>query len=462
MRTEIIAVGTELLLGQILNRNAQFLSQELAKIGVDCLYHTTVGDNRERIKQSLKLALNRVDIVISTGGLGPTPDDLTLESFAELLGVEMILDEKSLDHIKEFFYTRAGRDMPPSNRKQALRPITAKVLPNPDGTAPGVIWNVTEHCLNINGIEMEHELYVLDKNGKRHDYLWEGEGNIQSGYRPKFIITFPGVPRELKSMWSETALPFLRDLSEHHLLNATGQKQTLEYRELKFYGIGESSLAEKISDLLQQSDTTVAPLASDGECRLRIATKACNREIAIQKIQETEDIIRSRVGDFIYGVDRDTLESVVAQLLKTHCLTVSLAESCTGGLVSQRLTDIAGSSAYTSLNLITYSNQSKINMLGVKEASLETWGAVSEQVAQEMATGIQNLSGSDYGLAITGIAGPESPSTDKSVGLVYLALANKEGSIIDIECCNFGARQRSEIRYLASQAALNMLRLALL
>jgi nicotinamide-nucleotide amidase len=418
-----LSIGTELLLGQVLDTNSQFLAQELAQLGINCFFRSTVGDNKERIKQALEQALKRSDVVITTGGLGPTPDDLTTECIAELFGVDMDMDEAVVERIREFFKAR-GLEMPPSNAKQGLRPRGAEKLHNPAGTAPGIIWDVPRAQLKKIGVDADNCL----------------------------ILTFPGVPSELKRMWTETA---------QGLLRARFGAQLFWSCELKHYGIGESALAEKYRHLLDLENPTVAPYAGTGECRLRVTAKARTeaeaRALAAPVIAE----IRRDSAHLCYGEDDQTLESVVGSILAERQLKISLAESCTGGLVSKRLTDVAGSSKYIELNLVTYADEAKEKMLGVKASTLAQNGAVSAECAQEMAQGVRALMPCDIGVSVTGIAGPDGGTEAKPVGLVYLGLAASDfyfGRKLRIP----SALTRSEIRYRTASEALNMVRLYLL
>lgn len=422
---EILCIGTELLLGQILNTNAQFLSAELAAIGVNCFYQTTVGDNKARIIDSLKLALNRAQIVLITGGLGPTPDDLTTECVAETFGAEQVYDAAVMERIESFFRTR-GLVMPESNRKQALRPKGATILPNPRGTAPGIIWVLQEADLIAAGISQPT--------------------------KKRIIMTFPGVPSEMHAMWKTTASQFL--------IKEFGQT-VLWSRELKHYGIGESALAEKYADLLDLTNPTVAPYAGRGECRLRITASGATIQEAMKVAAPVIDKIMSGSGPLCYGTDDDTLESVVGRLLTQLNLRIAVAESCTGGLISKRLTDIEGSSAYVDMNLVTYADQAKEEMLGVSRKTLLEEGAVSEACAGEMADGMRKVSHADLSLAVTGIAGPGGGTVDKPVGLVYVALADdKTNKVMRLQ---FPAHlSRDEIRHRTASEALNMVRLYLL
>jgi len=422
---EIIAIGTEILLGQITDTNSRFMSAELAGLGIDCFFHTTVGDNRERIVDCIRMALSRSDLVLTTGGLGPTPDDLTMECIAEALGAPMVSDALVLAGIEEFFSSRHIA-MPDSNKKQALRPEGSRVLPNSAGTAPGIIWEIDSERLE--------------------------QAAIGSSRPRSIILTFPGVPHELVHMWHETAAPYLvKEFSGAAIFSV----------ELKHIGIGESTLAQKYEELLSGRNPTVAPYAGRGECRLRVTAKAPSLDEARVMVQPVADRIRQESGHLCYGQDDDTLESVVARLLVRAGLTVALAESCTGGLVSKRLTDVPGSSRFIGLNLVTYSNQAKMDALGVDPEILDKHGAVSPECARAMAEGARSLAGSDIGIGITGIAGPDGGTDEKPVGLVYLALSAKDGS--SQEELRLGARSsRTEIRYRTASAALNMLRLFLL
>jgi len=423
MKAEIIFIGTELLLGQVLNSNAVFLGRELAALGIDCYFETIVGDNKERIKASFQTALDRADLIITTGGLGPTSDDLTTECWAELFDEELVFDEAVFQKIKERF-ERANKSMVESNRKQAYRPKSSDTLPNPAGTAPGIIWDVSK-------------LYEAKR------------GHSQER---KLVMTFPGVPKELKAMWDTTAKKFLMSL------NASAER--LFWKELKFYGIGESALAERVQDLLDLTDPTVAPLAGRDECRLRIACKGLTHAEAEEKLERLETEIKARVGQFLYGYDDDTLESVLGELLKQNKQTLAVAESCTGGLLSERLTSVPGSSAYVNLNVITYSNNSKKQILEVSEEALNSFGAVSQVVALQMAKGIKKLAKSDWSIAITGIAGPDGGTAEKPVGSVYIAWVGE--GIEEVKLFQFGARKREDIRWSACQEALNGLRQHLL
>jgi nicotinamide-nucleotide amidase len=413
MTAEIICIGTELLLGEVLNSNAQFLAQELAKLGIPHYYQSVVGDNPDRIQQLLDIAGQRSQILLFTGGLGPTPDDLTTETLAHYFGAALVEEPEVWADI-EAKYQHRGIPPSPSNRKQALLPVGAQVLPNPTGTAPGMIWSP----------------------------------------RPGLtLLTFPGVPKELKRMWQDTAIPYLQG-------QGWGQEM-IHSRVLRFWGIPESALAEKVAPLLALTSPTVAPYAGNGESRLRISAKANSAEIAQTLIQPVEAQIRQLTGTDCYGADEDSLESVVGQLLQRAGQNLSVAESCTGGGLGARMTAIPGSSAYFMGGVIAYDNQVKVNLLGVDPTLLAEEGAVSAAVAEQMAAGVRERLQTTWGLSITGIAGPDGGSDSKPVGLVYIGLAGPTGNRSFMG--KFGDRRgRDWVRLMSASAALDHLRRALL
>lgn len=414
MSAEIICVGTELLLGDILNSNSQFIAQQLAQLGIPHYYQTVVGDNPERLKQVIEIATSRAEILIFTGGLGPTPDDLTCETIADFFGVPLVERADIIEDITNKFAQR-DRVMSPSNRKQALIPQGAEILPNPTGTAPGIIWQP----------------------------------------RPGLtIFTFPGVPSEMHRMWTDTAVPFLK---------SQGWGQEIIYsRSLRFWGIGESVLAEKVSAYFNLLNPTVAPYAGKGEVRLRISAKASNSQAAETLISPVEKQLREIAGLDYYGTDNDTLASVVGELLRSSGGTLSVAESCTGGGLGQLLTEIPGSSDYFRGGVIAYDNSVKVRLLGVNSEDLENFGAVSFKVAEQMAVGVKNSLNTTWGLSITGIAGPTGGTDTKPVGLVYIGLAGLEDKVINYECRFGSMRTRSVIQYLSASTALDKLRRILL
>jgi nicotinamide-nucleotide amidase len=410
MSAEIICVGTELLLGDILNSNSQYLAQQLAQLGIPHYYQTVVGDNADRLKQVIEIAISRAKILIFTGGLGPTPDDLTCETIADFFGVPLIERPEIITDISQKFAQR-GRVMTPTNRKQALIPQGADILPNPTGTAPGIIWQP----------------------------------------RPEItILTFPGVPSEMQRMWTETAVPFLKN---------QGWGQEIIYsRSLKFWGIGESALAEKVAPYFNLPNPTVAPYAGKGEVRLRISAKAATTTAAEALILPVEKQLIDIAGLDYYGADHDTLAGVVGQLLRLSRQTLSVAESCTGGTLGQMLTEISGSSDYFWGGVISYDNSVKVSLLGVNPKDIDQFGAVSSTVAEQMAMGVKTRLLTRWGLSITGIAGPTGGTDTKPVGLVYIGLAGPNNEVTSFEY-RFGTiRGRSLIRYVSANTALDLLR----
>jgi nicotinamide-nucleotide amidase len=411
---EIICVGTELLLGEILNSNAQFLAQELAKLGIPHFFQTVVGDNPVRIKQAIALACLRSQVVIFTGGLGPTPDDLTTEAIADFFETPLVEDPFVWAEIEQKYRMR-GLIASPSNRKQALRPTGAETLPNSTGTAPGILWQ------------------------PRPDLT---------------LMTFPGVPRELYAMWAETAVPFLQR-------QGWGKAQIYS-RNLRFSGIPESTLAEKVAPFLQQESPTVAPYASHGEARLRLSIRSTSQSAADQVLDPLEQQIQALCGLDYYGKDDDTLAIVVGRLLSQRGETASVAESCTGGGLGQKITDTPGSSTYFWGGVIAYDNRVKLQLLNVDANTLETQGAVSALVAEQMAVGIKTLLGTTWGISITGIAGPGGGSEEKPVGLVYVGLAGLDGIVTHKELRLGNGRGRDWIRDLSASHALDLMRRQLL
>lgn len=408
MNAEIVSVGTELLLGQITDTNATHICRRLAEIGIDVHFRSTVGDNWDRMTAVLRGALERAEVVIITGGLGPTSDDITREVIAQLTERPLELDSAAERRLREFFAARHP-GMPLSNLKQAMVPRGARLIPNDQGTAPGLL--------------VEHDGHV--------------------------IIALPGPPHEMQAMLNASVLSYLQERS------AEGGQIT-KSRVLRLCGIGESSATEQINDLLDsQTDPTIAPLASPGEVHLRITTKASDEAQADRKIAQVEEEIRKRLGRYIFGVDDQTLESVVGDLLREQGKTLAVAESCTGGLIGSRITDVPGSSDYFLADIVTYSNTAKIQLLDVSADTLQAKGAVSEEVACQMAVGVRQRVGADVGLAATGIAGPSGGTPDKPVGLVYIGIADDKG----VSCQRFqGFGSRAQIKYRASQAALDLLR----
>ncbi len=407
MNTEILCVGTELLLGDTVNTNASYICLKLAEVGIDCFYHSVVGDNSEKIKSGLDIALKRADLIIITGGLGPTDDDITMQSAADYFSKDLVFNEDAYQKVREFFESR-NRKVPQKAKKQAYFPEGAEIIPNFTGTAPGVFWK-------ING---------------------------------KILIILPGVPDELYKMWETSIQEKLRSFSDSVLIK----------RFLKFFGIPEGTVGEKIKDLMALENPTVAPLVSDGQVNVRIVAKAATVQQAESSIKNIEKQVLQRIGEFFWGYDNDSLEKVVGQALAQKKLSVSVAESCTGGLISSRLTDISGSSSYIKLNLTTYSNEAKINTLKVNPELIDKYGAVSEPVAREMAENVRKYSKTDIGLGVTGIAGPAGGTPEKPVGLVYIGLSDKDRAVVHRVNIN-PEFERKVVKHRASQYALNFLRL---
>lgn len=377
MKAEILAVGTELLMGQITNTNAQYISQKLNSIGIDVYYHSVVGDNSGRLKESLLNALNRCDLVIMTGGLGPTQDDLTKETVADVLEKKLVLHEESLERIKLFF-DRMKREMTDNNIKQAYLPEGCTVIENNNGTAPGCI---------------------VEKDAK-------------------IVVMLPGPPKEMKPMLDDTVIPYLEQKS--------GYKTVSKY--LRVFGIGESQLEDRIMDLVDaQKEVTIATYAKEGQVTVRLTTKCKTYEEAIFKIKPVEEEIAGRLGDNLYSTEDEELEYVASKLLIEHGITISLAESCTGGMIASRLTDVPGISKVFNRGIVSYSNEAKMENLSVSPETLEKYGAVSRQTAIEMAEGVRKTAKTDLGISVTGIAGPDGGTDQKPVGLVYVALADKSG-----------------------------------
>lgn len=377
MKAELVFVGTELLLGEILNTNAQFLSEKLALLGVDVYYQQTVGDNPDRLAGVLRQALERSDLVITSGGLGPTMDDITREIAAEVTGCPLAMNAELLGDLRAWF-ERRGRHMAENNARQCMVPQGATVLNNDRGTAPGLI--------------------VHADAGKA-------------------VVLLPGPPNELRPMFERQVVPYLTS-------RMGGSPLTLVSRVLRFIDIGESSMEDAIKDLMvQQSDPSMAPYAKTGEVHLRLATKAPTAEEGLARMVPLESEIRRRLGPYIYGTDATTLEEAVGQLLREQGLKLALAESCTGGLIAKRITNVPGCSDYFVMGFSTYSNEAKIKFLKVPEDVLMAHGPVSEPVVEAMARGAVEESGADVAVAVSGISGPSGGTTEKPVGTVCLAVA---------------------------------------
>ncbi|ALB43974.1 competence/damage-inducible protein A [Clostridium beijerinckii] len=405
MKAEIIAIGTEILLGDIINSNAQYLAQELAALGIDMYYQQVVGDNEIRIMHAFDEAYSRSDIIITTGGLGPTDDDITKEVAAKYFNKKLIQDENSTKKIRDYFKFRE-RAMTQNNLKQGLIPEGATVINNNNGTAPGVI--------------------IEDDN--------------------KIMIILPGPPKEMKPMFEESVKPYLQEKSDSILVS----------RVVKILGIGESAVAEEIKDLMgAQTNPTIAPYAKDVGVILRITAKAETKDEALKLIEPIEEEIKNRLGDNVYATEDINIEEVVARLLIEKKLTISTAESCTGGMIASYLINYPGISEVFLEGAVTYSNEAKHNRLGVNNDILNKYGAVSEETAREMAIGIAKTANTDVSIVTTGIAGPEGGTLEKPVGLVFIGVY-VQGKVTIQKCLFKG--DRNKVRLQATITGLDMLR----
>ncbi len=373
LKAEILCVGTELLMGQVVNTNASYIAEKLSAVGIGVLYSSVVGDNPQRLKEAVITALGRCDVLITTGGLGPTDDDLTKEVVSEAMGKKLAFHKESLDKMVEYFRDK-GKTISPNNKKQAYLPEGAIVLENTNGTAPGCIIEDGEKC----------------------------------------AVLLPGPPKEMKLML-EAALSHLKRKSGVCMVS----------RVLRLFGIGESSASMMLDDIIkEQTNPTIAPYAKEGEVTFRITASEKSEEAAEKMVDEMAEKVYDRLGEYIYGEGEDnSMEKVVVKKLSEKKLTLSTAESCTGGLIGQMITKVSGASDVYRFGFITYANEAKQELLGVKKESLEKYTAVSEAVAMEMAQGAREKSGSDIGVSVTGYAGP----TGEAVGLVYIGVCDKNG-----------------------------------
>ena len=404
---EILSVGTELLLGNIANTDAQMLSQGLSELGLNVFWHTVVGDNPQRAREAVALAKQRADVIITTGGLGPTCDDLTKNVLAEAFGKKLVFDEGSAERIRSYF-TRTGRPMTDNNLQQAMLPEGCTILENDWGTAPG--------C------------------------AFEAEG--------VHVIMLPGPPSECRPMFHHRAKPYLLSLSEGVIASHT----------VKLFGIGESSMEAQLREQMNaMTNPTLAPYAKEGECELRVTAKAASDEEAQALLQPTVEQVKGLFGDKVYGVDVPSLEYVVIQGLKEKGLTLGCAESCTGGLMAKRLTDIPGASAVFKGGIVSYTNEVKQNVLQVPEELLEQHGAVSGQVAAAMAQGARRALGCDIALSSTGVAGPDRDDRGNEVGVMFVAIATQSG--VHVRPLRLGTRpMRERLRIQTASHAFDLAR----
>jgi nicotinamide-nucleotide amidase len=406
VKAELIFTGSELLLGHIINAHAQYLGRRLSEIGIEVVLHTTVGDDWEQMAAVLRQALDRSGLIIMTGGLGPTTDDLTKETVADVMGLPMILDRDSLAAIRHL-YERRGLAMPESVEKQARFPAGAVILPNSKGTAPGAL---------------------IEKNSRT-------------------LVMLPGPPNELVPMYEMSLAPLLAEKAS--------QGKYTKYKVFKVTGISESAVQAWVHDLGGQGNPGIAYVARPGEVQVRVKARAGNAEEAEKLVSDLAEKVRRRLVGYIFGYDDEVLEEVVGKLFLESGLSIGLAESCTGGLIAARLTNVPGCSDYVMGGVVSYSNEMKEEVLGVPGRILDRHGAVSKETAVAMADGIRSLAKTDLGLAVTGIAGPGGGTPAKPVGLVYIALAAPDST-----CCReyrFPG-ERPAVRQGTVNAALNMVR----
>ncbi len=377
MIAELICVGTELLMGQVLNTDAQFISQSLAPLGVDIYHQLVVGDNPARLTRAVHEAFSRADVVIFSGGLGPTDDDLTKETVAAALGRELVLFEDEWEKLQAYF-RRTGRAIAPNNRKQAVFPVGAIILPNPNGTAPGCI---------------------IEQDGKA-------------------AVLLPGPPRELYPMFTDYVMPYLCKKADHMLYS----------RVVRIYGRGESDVTYQLDRLIKnQTNPTIAPYVKTCEVTLRVTARCKTSKEGEALVLPVVQKIRETLGDVVFDDNDRSLPQVCHDLLTERGQTLAVAESCTGGLLSSAFIDLPGSSRYFVEGAVTYTNEAKMRRLGVSAETLDRFGAVSEPCAKEMAEGMRRIAGADYALATTGVAGPDGGTEETPVGLVYIALATPAG-----------------------------------
>ncbi len=412
MNAHIVTIGDELLIGQTINTNAAFIGEQLSNIQINVRKTSVVPDDEDEILKEFKSSFTENDLVIVTGGLGPTHDDITRKCVVKFFHTELIPSKEILDDLKLFFKKR-GRNLTKVNEDQALVPKIAKVIRNENGTAPGM-W-----------IEKDEKIFIV----------------------------MPGVPSEMKGMMNSFVISNLRE-------KIVGQEFVIKRSNLLTTGIPESMLFERLGNIDELlAGAKLAFLPSQFGVKLRITVKEENEELANNKLSEIEQKIRSKVGRFIYSIQDETLEQVIARLLRERGLTIAIAESCTGGMISNLLTNISGSSKYFERGVITYSNASKIELLKVSEETINLYGAVSLEVARQMAEGIRSISGTDLGLSVTGIMGPTGASADKPIGLVYIGLC-------DEKTCTAKKFQFGDDRFLnkqrTTQTALDMVRRYLL
>ncbi|MDS1029653.1 competence/damage-inducible protein A [Bacillota bacterium LX-D] len=405
MKAYLIFTGTELLLGQIVNTNARYLAKELAQMGIDLYTLVTVGDNRQRIAEAISLAQGKADLIIINGGLGPTEDDITREALADALQLKLVESSEAKAVVERYFKLK-GRPLDQIKKKQFLAPEGAQILDNRIGTAPGIVVTAGEstYCL------------------------------------------LPGPSREMEIMFTEQLMPYLQ--AKYHL------DQTIQSKVLKVVGLGEPQVEDKVKEFLPCPNPTLAPTVKLGEVHLRITAKGKDSSEVQQLIKQMEKKVRSKLDDYIYGTDEETLERVIGEILTRNQLKIATVESCTGGLLAHRLTNVAGSSMYFQMGAVTYASRWKTRLAGVGVEKLAAYGAVSPETAEAMAKGLREYTNSDLTIAITGLAGPGGGTPEKPVGLVYIAI-NFRGNIVIEREQFFG--DRTSIKAQAAQRALVLL-----
>lgn len=423
MKVETISIGNEIIYGRIVDTNVAYISKQLCEEGMQICYHTVVGDFHNKIKEALSIAVGRSDIIVTTGGLGPTKDDITRQVIADLTKNNLVLHKKSLDDITAKFCNK-GINMPANNKVQAMIPQGAEVIYNKIGTAPGT-------CIT---------------------------------FKDKKIISLPGVPSEMKLMVKDWVMPHIREFKKGLPANNETSNPTsnafMLIKDINTYGEPESLLGEKIQHLMgQNKNPVVGTQASIDGIKVRLCANASTREEAVKILNDTANKVKQSLGETVYGEDDKRLQDAVFDLLRKHNLTIATAESCTGGLVANLLTNVPGISEFFLEGIVAYSNEAKIKILNVPEDILIEHGAVSSQVASAMASGVRKHANSDIGIGITGIAGPSGETADKPVGLVYIAVDIK--GTVDVKRYLFSGN-RINIKKRSALFAINMLRIRLL
>ena len=412
---EILSIGTELLLGNIVNTNARWIAEQLSTLGLNHFRQTTIGDNAERLSQLIREISTRSNLLITTGGLGPTPDDLTTVSIAKAFNQKLFARESIWDDIKTKLSNKESYIKNLSLKKQCFFPKDAQIINNPKGTAPGMIWQPKKNFT---------------------------------------ILTFPGVPDEMKVMWEETAFNFIKsNFSDGSIFFSN---------TLKLTGIGEATVSESIKDLLKLKNPTIAPYASLEEVKLRITTKAKSVSEAKLLVKPIKKELQEKFSKNIFGEDNETLPSILIKELIKRNESIVFAESCTGGLLAAYITSISGSSKVFKGGVIAYSNELKNSLLDVPTNLINSFGAVSEEVAESMSIGVKNKLNSDWAISVSGIAGPDGGSESKPIGLVYIAITDPKNKTIKIKKQYNPLRNRNEIQRLSVNDCLNSLRLILL